>query len=160
LYKNDPAWKLYPPRLNLAVHEIVIDNDVILYEPLEEIETFLSCMDHNMICEGLNRNFGLYDYCHPSGVKYNTGLYGMHPSFDLETIIRRYYDSDVIKEWETQFDEQGFLSYCLTLDPFILIGMSQIGICTDVFRRGRCGVHLCGSNCGKGLLKELDAQGI
>ena len=54
------AWKLVPPSLNINTHEIVIDNDLVLFKRSKYIENFLN--GNHIICtKSAIRSYGNLD---------------------------------------------------------------------------------------------------
>lgn len=138
------AWKLYPARARLYSHEIIIDNDLVLEKPLEEIEEFLASEHRCMITEAYRRNFGRFDRLIPKNLKFNTGFCGLHPGFDLTAKI----NSLNVGEWMDYFDEQGATSASLFSDGLIVIPLSKISVCVDNWISASHGSHFVGANKG------------
>ncbi len=71
----DCCWKLYPPRINIRVPEIWMDNDFILVKKIQEIDSLIKAHEPFMT-QGLMRNYGNYN----SQVKnyhLNCGFFGL-----------------------------------------------------------------------------------
>lgn len=150
-------WKLYPPRLRYNAHEICIDNDIILWKRVPEIDYFLN---NNMclIYQGKNRLYGIYDSNMPQAIRINSGIYGLPPAFDFGGKI-----NDIQKPWKGRFDEQGLVATILSENPHFIIPLTSVPICEywmtsdnfkkslDSFLRNElcCGLHLVGINYSK-----------
>lgn len=145
-------WKLYPPRVAADRHEIVMDNDLVLFKRLEEIDYFLSG-DCTLMCQGLNGLHGKFDRYIPKGVRVNSGLFGMPPGFDFLGVVRQHIDQQDAASWDGRFDEQGLVAAALNTYPkkaFVPVTRVPIlerdfdirGITTDAC----CGFHFVGLN--------------
>jgi len=139
---NNPCWKLYPARIDLNRHEMFIDNDLIIYDRIPIVDTFLASQDLLFITEAIKRSYGAFDTIIDSPRNLNTGFFGVHPGFDLQKEI-----DDVIEEkqiqWKTHLDEQGLLSYIFTKRKLEIITLDQIYVCHKDFpyRKGKYGQH-------------------
>jgi hypothetical protein len=109
------AWKLYPARLNVSVHELFIDNDVFLEKRVSQIDDFLAGADSVLLLEGDSRNYGRFDAHVPPNFCINSGVFGVPPGFDLQGHLDCVGDN-----WEENcsgpsktWDEQGFVAYAL-----------------------------------------------
>jgi len=112
------SWKLYPPRIDINRHEIVIDNDIIFMDQIPEIDAFLK-NDCTLLLEGDSRTYGRFERYVPEGYQINSGIFGMPPRFDLHKYVDFYCRSD----WEINafgqhkesktFDEQGLVALAL-----------------------------------------------
>lgn len=145
------AWKLYPPRLDLQRHEILIDNDIILEERVAEIDQFLQSDEHCLLLEGESRTYGRFQKHVPARLKVNSGIYGMPPGFDFATYVKSYSG----KEWEINatgthaqsktFDEQGLVAFVLGHQKHFLIPNTTVTNCEKRWIKGK-GMHFVGLN--------------
>jgi hypothetical protein len=144
-----PCWKLYPPRLRTDTYEIVIDNDIVLYHPLELIEEFLK-YDFVFVTEAIERSNGRYDPFVKSSVNVNTGMYGMPPGYNLQRRINEILTSKIVKDWQNHLDEQGLLALIFTEDKCRFITLDQIAVCSPnyPYKYGSKGMHFVGVNRG------------
>lgn len=108
------AWKLYPGRLDLARHELFIDNDLIIEQRIEAIDRFFE-EDMTVLLEGETRNYGRYEKHVPPGYCINSGVFGVPPGFDIDAILNA-----VGHRWEhncpnssATWCEQGFVAAML-----------------------------------------------
>lgn len=149
LKKAGTAWKLYPPRLSLNTHEIIIDNDLIIYKNLEEIEEFLKNKDQFLITEGYRRSYNkTFDKNIKSNFIINSGFVGLPPFFDYKKEIDNILD--INKKWENHFDEQSIVANILQNKKTKIINLNKIsinGYNTGNFN-GECGTHFNGINQG------------
>lgn len=142
------GWKLYPPRLNLNSYEIFCDNDIILTKKINIIDEFLHS---NMVfsCSAISRCFGCFDKFIPEGLKFNNGLFGIPPFFDLELKIKEMQIMSGNENWLDFFDEQGIVSSIfLKHHNFQTISMNEIYNCSIEFKYCN-GIHFCGINRGE-----------
>lgn len=145
------AWKLYPPRLALDRHELIIDNDLIIQDKIPELDEFFKS-DVTLLLEETSRTYGRFEKHVPPGLRINSGIYGMPPGFDL----KKYIDFYVGSEWENNalaehaanvtFDEQGLVAFALSSYPRnVIISSSTITNCEHHFNESK-GMHFIGLN--------------
>jgi len=149
---SETAWKLYPPRLRLNTHEIIIDNDVIIYGRLPDIDEFLESYDI-LICEAHRRFFGQFDSFIKADLKINTGIVGFPPSLDVRQEINSILKTYPNKGWLTHCCEQGVIGMLLRNNPFKLISLEDVSICNPLcdfapYKVGKCGIHFASLNAG------------
>jgi len=135
------TWKLFPPRLNINTHEIVVDNDLIIKKECPFIEEFINGK-HTLLCEGKHRLFGRFEKYVPKNYKINCGLYGMPPKFDFQKEISNILAQDK-KEFTNFFDDQGLVAACLTKIKHEVISRKDISI-TEAKEKlidGEYGIH-------------------
>jgi hypothetical protein len=144
------AWKLYPPRIDITRHEIFIDNDVLIFKTLDEIQWFLDSDKCFIITEALRRLFGHSDKHVPEGLKLNSGLFGIPPRFDFAQAINECESHC----WQDRYDEQGVVATIICRHNYKMIPLTKIAVCYDKFICGTHGIHFCGVNSG--LVKHWD----
>lgn len=109
------AWVLYPPRLRIESHEIIMDNDLILFKKLPLIEEFLKSDDLFLITQG--RGFGAYgaftDILANHRPQLNSGLVALPPGFDYQKELEKIIKTTKFGEWTYHLDSQGIISVCL-----------------------------------------------
>jgi len=143
-----PAWKLYPPRLDINTHEILLDNDIILYQKPNAIDRFLNSLDIIVATEPLKRSYS-DKYPVKDNFNINTGIMAYPPGFDLRAKI-----SAVLKEpWSNHFDEQTLIASIIQNERVQIIPITEVAVCPhdEPVQRGKCGVHLLGVNHGPSL---------
>lgn len=140
-----PAWKLYPPRLRPAAHELIMDNDLIVCQPCPQIEEFLAESDRFISTVAIHRAYGAFDSLVPE-IKLNSGLVGLPPNYDYESDLLRICTQTGFSGWETHFDEQGLVAACLATKKLSLIPFSIR--CDDLLMTGAYGYHFIGGNKG------------
>lgn len=115
------VWKICPPRLNINVHEIVVDNDIILHRHLEEIDQFLTSKNKTLIAAGCKYFCGEYAISSPL----NSGFYGLPPNYDFSC---KLYDNWIRnpKGFLNYADEQGLVCQTLEKENHIIIPCSKL----------------------------------
>lgn len=137
------SWKLYPPRLNNNVHEIFIDNDLILFKKHEIIDEFIAQKNMTFATEAFTRRYGIYDNLLPENILINTGLVGVPPNFNLN----KYLNNIIKNNWKGWYDEQGIFSYILYNNKnFKTISLKDISVCHGKYKLGKYGIHFVGIN--------------
>lgn len=145
------AWKLYPPRLVIERHEIIIDNDIIFQERIEQIDQFFSS-DCTLLLEGDSRTYGRFERHVPPGFQINSGIYGMPPRFDFSKYVNFYagdaWEKNAFHEHDRSetFDEQGLVALALlSYNQYLLIPNTIVTNCKDRILNGK-GLHFIGLN--------------
>jgi len=141
------AWKIYPPRLRPDEHEVIVDNDILVFKRIKELDDFLKS-DSVLLYQGLNEGrCGQYQDLVPSGIRINSGIFGMPPGFDPE------FES-IIRPWNNYYDEQGLVAAALLrhpryqILPLTKVPIVQVGWSIKDFLRNEqiCGIHFAGVN--------------
>jgi hypothetical protein len=118
-------WKVSPARLDLNVHEIILDNDLVLFDHLPKIDEFLSS-SKNLCLEDPITFQGKYHNLFKKGEAYNSGLIGLPPQYDFEKEVFNFWNKNKIFNL-SHGDEQGLLTKVLTKDKnYILIKKTEI----------------------------------
>lgn len=146
-------WKLYPPRLDIDCHELILDNDLIIIKRVGYIDDFFSG-NNTVLLHGRARFYGKYDHLVPDDMLINGGLFGMPPGFDFADEIRRVCEGDSNRCWENRSDDQGVIAASLFIRDCFVIPNSVI--CNyDIYldktlpheiMAGKLGVHFIGIN--------------
>lgn len=124
-------WKVCPARMRLDVHEIIMDNDIVMLKPLPQIEEFLDS-DKTLILEEPIRFYGKkdasdgspsspYDAMFPLGENLNSGLMGCPPGYNFADEILTLWDEAGRWKQHSQADEQGLLMATLRNHPNVRI---------------------------------------
>jgi len=109
---RNEIWKLYPPRMEINTHELVLDNDLIIMDKMGDIDDFFNG-DHTILLQGRNRYYGQYNHMVKEGYKINGGLFGMPPEFDFSESIRNICKDDKERRWQNRSDDQGIIATAL-----------------------------------------------
>jgi len=109
---SNHAWKLCPLRLRPESHEIWMDNDIILWDRIPEIDEFINDDKKPIVSQTWSRElYGQFDCDIPDGCSICAGFFGLPPSFPFKEKI---YDSIKLKMPLSGFDEQGMIAYIIT----------------------------------------------
>lgn len=140
---SNPAWKIYPARLNINVQEVFIDNDVIIYKEIPELEL----LDTIVISESITRSYSgvLKDQV---TIEVNTGLFSLPPNFNFENKLINLINEFNIK-WKDHLDEQTLLAFIIQQEKHHILTLEDIYVCCDKYQLGKYGVHFVGMNKGK-----------
>lgn len=145
--KGKPAWKLYPPRINPFVHEIIIDNDLIIYRKHPSIEEFLKRTDLFVVTQAIKRSYSeRFSSEIPDDFNINSGLLCLPPFFDYQKEIVKLLK--IPEQWEEHTDEQTIIASILTKKSTKIIPFSEISVCYKEFKKGTYGTHFVGLNSG------------
>jgi hypothetical protein len=145
----DTFWKFCPPRMRLNAHEIIVDNDLVIYKKLPDIEDFLNS-NHVMVSAAHKHFYGQFDDILESGINVNTGLIGLPPCFDIERKLNMVFNLYPFLSLNNHCDDQGaFL--CATKGRLKIIPMDHIYVCNPQanfapYKLGIYGTHFAGLN--------------
>ncbi len=145
-----PAWKIYPPRLDIDRHEIFIDNDLILTAVPGAVQRFMDFRDRYFITTAIRRNYGVHNSFVASGMSVNSGLFGLPPGFDFGAEIEKIITQSG-SIWSGHFDEQGAVaSILLSQIRCEVIPFAEVTAILPPmdYQRGTCGTHFVGANAG------------
>jgi hypothetical protein len=139
---QNPCWKLYPARIDLDLHEMFIDNDLLIYEKIPTIDNFLKSNNLLFMTQAIKRSYGAFDSLIKSPINLNTGFFGVYPKFDLKNEINKTIEKNNL-QWKNHLDEQGLLAYIWINKKFELITLDQIYVCHKDFpyKLGKYGQH-------------------
>lgn len=148
---NNPSvfWKLYPARIRKECHEIIIDNDILIYKLPKKIINFLNS-NHIILTESHKRSYsGVLKNIIPYEFNINSGIIGLPPNYDFENDIKKTIKNHKIK-WEDHMSEQTLVAYILSKKKCEIINKKEIYINWNTTKEkisfGTCGVHMCGLN--------------
>lgn len=146
---QNPCWKLYPARLDLKRHEMMIDNDLIIYRHMPVIERFLTHHKYLFITEAIQRSYGRFNDIVPTTKNLNTGFVGLPPGFDLKAELAKAVKT-LNLNWEHHLDEQALMAMIFCRYPHELVTLQDIAICHPLhsFYRGEFGQHFVQLNQG------------
>lgn len=143
---NEPFWKLIPFRIDKNVHEIFIDNDLVIYEKIEEIEEFLNSQNKIICSESLKRCYGSLQNEVKEETYINTGFFGLPPHFEFENKINYIIKKFDLNNARNVFNEQGCLAYIFEKENLKIINKEKISICFEKVIKGKKGMHFVGIN--------------
>lgn len=118
-------WKVCPPRMRPGAHEVIMDNDLVIFKKPPQFDEFLES-NRTMILEEPFRFYGRFDALIPFEDRINSGLMGVPPGYDFGAEIRKAWAENGSHRQITQGDEQGLLMYVLQSHPNIRIPKSHI----------------------------------
>ena len=151
-----------PPRLNINTHEIVIDNDLVLFKRSKYIEDFLNG-NHIISTKSAIRSYGNLDR-YVGNFLINTGLLGFPPKFDFEKLLNQKIgyilkvNNSKIKHCNSHYNEQGLVSMVFQdLNP-IVIPLEEINVCWRPYwknvYKAKSGLHFVGANAARSYWSE------
>jgi hypothetical protein len=148
--KKGPHWKLYPPRICENQHEIVLDNDIVIYDKLKEIDDFLSNDDMFITTTAIKRSYsGQFGDIVNKNLNINSGLFGLPPNFNYKEEIEKILQKGS-GMWQDHFDEQTIIASIIQNNKFKIIPFNTISSCCGItdFVVGKRGTHFIGINKG------------
>jgi hypothetical protein len=153
--KNNPCWKIYPPRINKNVHEIFIDNDLIIYKKIDIIDFFLEKKFLFIITEAYKKRYGIFDNFIDDNFIVNTGFFGLPPSYEFEEDLNKNLPNWI--ESKNHFDEQGLIAFILMNKEVKIINLNDINVCIKerINLKGKYGMHFVGINKNKNVEKKI-----
>ena len=150
--KHDlPAWKLYPPRVDKNKHEIIIDNDIVIFNKINYLDDFLK-NKIVYITEAKERAYsGKVEPYIPKKFHINSGFICLPPEFDLQKKINDVIKDFNIKTWDNHKDEQAIIGYIFSqMNNLKLISITDIFVCYDyILKNAKFGYHFTGLNKNK-----------
>jgi hypothetical protein len=121
------GWKLCPPRLDINRHELWIDNDIVIWDRVKEIDEWIKG-SHAIISQGRNRLFGIFEPDVPEMKKACAGFFGLPPKFDFggEISVRCHHrlKGEPLGHW----DEQGLVAAIVTNREHVIVPFESINI--------------------------------
>ncbi|MFL6447905.1 MAG: hypothetical protein ACJ746_09495 [Bryobacteraceae bacterium] len=144
------AWKLHPVRVFPELHELSLDNDVILWAIPGALRDWLSsddpeaCLMAGDVAPALGQFAGVCNHR-----PLNSGIRGLPPGFDMETRMRDTLRSTGVM-LQSELDEQGLQAAVLARTKLFVVGTDDVSICSPFPNHqqhlGRCGAHFVGLN--------------
>lgn len=136
LKDSGSIWKVCPPRFNLDTHEIVMDNDLVIYKKIPEIDDFLSVNDKLLVLEDPIKYYGAYVGSNLDNSKVlNSGLFGLYPGYKFGDNLKYFWLNNGRFPKLSYSDEQGFICAVLRKDPNVMISKTTI---VEMHFRGIC----------------------
>jgi hypothetical protein len=153
VFSGGCGWKLYPPRVDIESHEIVMDNDVIIHSKSEKIDKFLNSNKYLITSEALEMCYGVFHPIMENNLKINTGFVGYPPGFDLRKKLNETIELYDYKKWENHCDEQGMVATILQKEQRLSFSLSEINILAgkNKYHLSDVGMHFIRSNRGQSI---------
>jgi len=172
LKDSGSIWKICPPRINIKTHEIIMDNDIVIYKKIPEIDQFLNSHDKLLVLEDPIKYYGVYYKNHDDSKVLNSGLFGLYPDYDFSENLKYFWNENGSFKKLSYSDEQGFICGVLRRSNNIVISKNTIvemhckGLCKNYkpniktdnfmmeytndlfneFYNNGCGIHFVQSN--------------
>lgn len=156
------AWKLAPVRVFPTLHELALDNDLILWALPSAVSEWLRCGQDSACLMAADVQSALGQFSAMCDYRaLNSGIRGLPPGFDMEgrlrdTLIR----SDLTLQ--SELDEQGVQAAVLLQSKLFVVSTDDVSICSPFPNHqqhlGSCGAHFVGLNT-KRMPWILDGRG-
>ncbi len=113
-------WKVCPPRLDIEVPEIICDNDIIFVKKFPKIDQFLET-NRPLLVKDPIRFYGNFNWMHPEGENWNSGLLTLPINFNFAEEIVKYWESIGKPQHIGYAEEQAMLTKIIkNLNPVIV----------------------------------------
>lgn len=160
---HDTFWKFCPPRLRKESHEVIIDNDLVIYGRSPALEDFWTG-DHVIATAAHRACYGQFETLLKPGWLVNTGLVGFPPGFDFGSMLHKMARIYPFLKLSNHCDDQGAFIY-LTKDLLRIIPLEEITVCNPTvdyapYRLGISGTHFAALNSGRDVYWERYLQGL
>lgn len=147
-FANGVAWKLAPLHAFPDLHELSLDNDVILWSLPTAIVRWLAAPAACLVAEDVRAAYGQFaPLCGPE--PRNLGIRGIPPRFDLERAMRELLAQHPAR-LVSELDEQGLQLASLRGQPIEVVSLDDVTVCSPFWPHlphlGRCGAQFCGLN--------------
>jgi hypothetical protein len=120
-------WKYCPPRLAPDRHEVIIDNDLLIYKRINKIDEFLTG-DRVMMCQDSFKAQGKFTLLFGLRERFNAGLIGLPPHYDIASLMLREWIINGRHDPMGDLDEQGLITYILKNSNPLVIPLSELAI--------------------------------
>ena len=144
------AWKLIPVRLFPRLHELSLDNDVILWALPPAMRDWLNADDPRacLMAADVQPALGQFaEHCRHRAL--NSGVRGLPPGFDMEQRLKDMLAETAIT-LQSELDEQGLQAAVLLRTKLFVVATSDVSICSPFPNHqqhlGGCGAHFVGLN--------------
>lgn len=154
------AWKFAPVRAFPELHELSLDNDVILWRVPEALKDWLFSENACLMAADIQPAFGQFaSMCGDRAL--NSGIRGVPPDYDLEARLQNALTTTGVV-LKSELDEQGLQAAVLLESKLLVIGIDEVSICSPFpnhqHHLGKCGAHFVGLNA-KHLPWTLEGRG-
>lgn len=113
-------WKLCPPRCRINSHEIVVDNDLVIFKKIKEIGDFLNS-DKILWLDEPIKYLGAYRGFFEDAETFNSGLIGFPPFYDFGAELGKFWIKWGNDRCFKYGDEQGLIGAILRKQKKIVI---------------------------------------
>lgn len=114
------VWKLTPPRLDITVPELFVDNDMVFARQNAKLLEFLQGGKF-LMCEDHIPWYGKYNAKIPTKEKYNAGLFGLPAGYDFgKELVENWFNLGSLPDIGSA-EEQGLTVYTIKKYPHILV---------------------------------------
>lgn len=142
--KDNPCWKLYPPRIDINSYEIFVDNDLVLHKKID-LENYISNKKF-FITEAIKKSYGSFNDLINEKFNFNTGFFGIPPFFDFKKEINNVVEKFNVNWENSRYEEQGLVSYIFKNLNYEIIDLNKIYVCYKNYKKGIYGMHFVGLN--------------
>ena len=152
------AWKLVPLRVFPELHEISLDNDVVLWSIPPSLRDWLATTGPGstrcLMAQDVTPCYGQFASQAPRDA-FNAGVRGLPPRYDLARALRTALERRQRKTGSRPRlgpdDEQGLQVSALALqEPLRRVTLEEVTVCSPFHPHrpelGRCGAHFVGVN--------------
>lgn len=124
---RDFFWKLVPPRLNMFGQELWVDNDIVIRDRVNSIDTWMYA-NTALLGSGFNRDYGCFEEEIKFGPAYCAGIFGLPPNFDFQSEINRWCNGREING----FDEQGLVvGIASSVNNFVCVPQNEMPLLSE-----------------------------
>jgi hypothetical protein len=145
------GWKLSPSRLRINAHELFLDNDLVIFARIPEIDQWIASRRHGLISEGKWGLFGAFSEFIQPNYKLCAGLFGLPPFFNFNKHIKYFFN--YFKQPLDAYDEQGMTSAIVSnMKKFYIVPIQKLRIIEnhdftpDIAKEQIAGIHFVGAN--------------
>lgn len=121
-------WKLCPPRLAPDRHEIILDNDLVLFRTFDTLNEFLT-HEIPLIASSHVRFFGRYETLFDPKVALSSGFIGLPPNYDFGCRLHRSWLEHGEFPDLTYADEQGLVAKTLSENEHLVASTKDVCEC-------------------------------
>jgi hypothetical protein len=145
------GWKFSPPRMRINSLELFLDNDLVIFKRIKEIDDYITSKRHGIISEGKWRLYGFFQNFVSCKQKLCAGFFGLPPFLSFEKHIKYFFSK--FNQPLDAFDEQGITAATISsMKNFYVIPVKKLRIVEDhddfpnLFEEEVCGIHFVGAN--------------
>ena len=148
------GWKLCPLRVDLNCHELILDNDCVLWALPQAMRRWLEEPNSYLFTRDVERRMGSFETLCPPGAM-NAGIRGLPPGDDLSEplmeVLRAATESNGGAQLNGEIEEQGLQAAAICWRaPLYFVETEEVTLCSPFWPRtpelGTCGAHFVGMN--------------